>query len=64
MRCTARWLRGSDADLKALAAEADVVQLRAYQDALRTCDNHVIYKNGAKEIAHQHGCSITFMAVA
>ena len=25
-------------------------------------DNHVIYKNGAKEIAHQNGCSITFMA--
>ena len=25
-------------------------------------DNHVIYKNGAKEIAHLNGCSITFMA--
>ena len=25
-------------------------------------DNHVIYKNGAKEIAHANGCSITFMA--
>jgi glutamine synthetase len=25
-------------------------------------DRHVIYKNGAKEIAHQKGCSITFMA--
>ncbi|MCW2989514.1 MAG: glutamine synthetase [Solirubrobacterales bacterium] len=33
-----------------------------YQDALRTCDEHVIYKNGAKEIAAQDGQSITFMA--
>src|SRR5947199_6481756 len=33
-----------------------------YADALRMADNHVVYKNGAKEIAHQNGCSITFMA--
>ena len=33
-----------------------------YADALRTADNHVVFKNGAKEIAHQHECSITFMA--
>jgi glutamine synthetase len=33
-----------------------------YADALVTCDNHVIYKNGAKEIADQHGKSLTFMA--
>jgi glutamine synthetase len=33
-----------------------------YDDALVTCDNHTIYKNGAKEIADQHGQSITFMA--
>lgn len=33
-----------------------------YQDALRTADEHVIYKNGAKEIAAQHGHAITFMA--
>ncbi len=33
-----------------------------YKDALRTADDHVVYKNGAKEIAYQHGCSITFMA--
>ncbi|GAA2859792.1 glutamine synthetase family protein [Streptosporangium fragile] len=30
--------------------------------ALATCDNHAIYKNGAKEIAAQEGMSITFMA--
>ncbi|WP_432870850.1 glutamine synthetase family protein [Microbispora rosea] len=33
-----------------------------YADALTTCDNHVFYKNGAKEIAAQEGRSITFMA--
>jgi glutamine synthetase len=33
-----------------------------YSDALTTADNHVVYKNGAKEIAHLNGCSITFMA--
>ena len=33
-----------------------------YADALTTCDNHVIYKTGAKEIAAQQGHSLTFMA--
>ncbi|HUK45811.1 MAG TPA: glutamine synthetase family protein [Gaiellaceae bacterium] len=33
-----------------------------YADALRMADNHVVYKNGAKEIAFANGCSITFMA--
>ncbi|WP_202976079.1 glutamine synthetase family protein [Rothia uropygialis] len=33
-----------------------------YRDALTACDNHSIYKAGAKEIAAQHGRSITFMA--
>ena len=33
-----------------------------YDDAMVSCDNHTIYKNGAKEIADQHGRSLTFMA--
>jgi glutamine synthetase len=33
-----------------------------FADAITMADNHVIYKNGAKEIAHRNGCSITFMA--
>jgi glutamine synthetase len=33
-----------------------------YSDAVRSADNHVVYKNGAKEIAHASGCAITFMA--
>ncbi|MDQ6729097.1 MAG: glutamine synthetase family protein, partial [Actinomycetota bacterium] len=33
-----------------------------YADALRSADDHVIYKNGAKEIAAQEGVAISFMA--
>jgi len=33
-----------------------------FAGALAMADNHTIYKNGAKEIAHLNGCSITFMA--
>ncbi|MFC9829057.1 glutamine synthetase family protein [Streptomyces albogriseolus] len=33
-----------------------------YDEALVTCDQHAIYKTGAKEIAAQEGVSITFMA--
>ncbi|HVC84807.1 MAG TPA: glutamine synthetase family protein [Solirubrobacteraceae bacterium] len=33
-----------------------------YADALRTADQHVIYKNGAKEIAAEMGMAITYMA--
>ncbi|MEW6637415.1 MAG: glutamine synthetase family protein, partial [Actinomycetota bacterium] len=32
-----------------------------YDRALATADGHSIYKNGAKEIAAQEGCSISFM---
>jgi glutamine synthetase len=33
-----------------------------FDDAVTMADNHTIYKNGAKEIAHLNGQSITFMA--
>jgi glutamine synthetase len=33
-----------------------------YSDLLEMADRHVIYKHGAKEIAWQKGCAITFMA--
>ena len=33
-----------------------------YSDALTMADNHTVYKNGAKEIAWQHGYALTFMA--
>ncbi len=33
-----------------------------YADALSTADQHVIYKNGAKEIAAEMGMAVTYMA--
>jgi glutamine synthetase len=33
-----------------------------YAEVLETADDHTLYKNGAKEIADQHGKSLTFMA--
>jgi glutamine synthetase len=33
-----------------------------YADALTTCDRHVVFKNGAKEMAAAAGQAITFMA--
>jgi glutamine synthetase len=34
----------------------------AYAEALEMADRTVLYKHGAKEIAHLQGCSVTFMA--
>jgi len=33
-----------------------------YAEAVRACDGHVVYKNGAKEIAAQEGYALSFMA--
>jgi len=33
-----------------------------YADALEMADRHMLYKNGAKEIAHLHDAALTFMA--
>lgn len=33
-----------------------------YDEVVTTCDNHSIYKSGAKMIADKHGKSLTFMA--
>jgi len=33
-----------------------------FADALTMADDHVVYKNGAKEIAFANGCALTFMA--
>jgi glutamine synthetase len=37
------------------------VNLR-FAEALTMADDHAVYKNGTKEIAHRHGRSITFMS--
>ena len=33
-----------------------------YADALKTADDHVVFKTGLKTLADQHGMSVTFMA--
>jgi glutamine synthetase len=33
-----------------------------FADAVTMADNHTVYKNGIKELAFQHGVSVTFMA--
>ena len=33
-----------------------------YADAVKTADDHVVFKTGLKELANQHGISVTFMA--
>jgi len=58
-------MEGAGLYLEAAKGECNLGQQEIgfrYDEALLTCDNHVIYKNGAKEIAAQHGKSLTFMA--
>jgi glutamine synthetase len=58
-------MRGADMQVESVKGECNPGQHEIafkYTDALRTCDNHVVYKTGAKEIAAQHGHSLTFMA--
>jgi glutamine synthetase len=43
------------------SAGQEEINLR-YGEPVPTADDHVIYKNGAKEIAHAKGVSLTFMA--
>jgi glutamine synthetase len=59
------WMQGAGIRVESSKGEAwpgqHEINFR-FSDALTMADNHVIYKNGAKEIAHANGCSITFMA--
>ncbi len=55
----------SGMDVEAAKGECNLGQHEIgflYSDALVSADNHSVYKTGAKEIAAQHGQSITFMA--
>lgn len=51
-------IEGSKAEWSAGQQEINL----QYADALETCDRLALYKNGAKEIAHLLGKSISFMA--
>jgi len=58
-------MQGAGLRFEAVKGECNMGQQEIgfrYAEALVTCDNHAIYKNGAKEIAEQHGKSLTFMA--
>ena len=65
LRDIRRGMQGAGLRFEAVKGECNMGQQEIgfrYDEALVTCDNHAIYKNGAKEIADQHGKSLTFMA--
>lgn len=65
MRAVRNGLYGAGIPVECSKGEAETGQEEinaAYSDALDTADNHVIIKNGVKEIALQKGRSVTFMA--
>jgi len=58
-------MRGAGIPVETSKAEAWTGQHELtfrYTDPVSMADHHAIYKHGAKEIADQNGCSITFMA--
>ncbi|MCF8485786.1 MAG: glutamine synthetase family protein [Rhodobacteraceae bacterium] len=65
MRAIRNGLYGAGIPIENSKGEADAGQEEVnyrYSDALDTADNHVIVKNGIKEIAWTKGKSVTFMA--
>ncbi|MET4427193.1 glutamine synthetase family protein [Mycolicibacterium sp. 624] len=65
MRKLRRNMRDAGMKVEALKGECNIGQFELgfkYSDALTTCDNHAIYKDGAKEIAMANDVSLTFMA--
>ena len=65
MRAVRNGLYGAGIPIENSKGEADAGQEEInyrYSDALDTADNHVIVKNGVKEIAWSKGKSVTFMA--
>lgn len=65
LRALRRGMDGAGMYCESIKAETSPGQQEIafrYADAMSTCDNHVIYTHGAKEIADQYGQSLTFMA--
>lgn len=65
MRPLRNGLYGAGIMVENTKGEADAGQAEVnakYADALTTADNHVLIKQATKEIAHQQGKSVTFMA--
>jgi glutamine synthetase len=58
-------MRGAGLQVESAKGECNLGQHEIaflYDHAMKTCDNHVVYKTGAKEIAAQLGMALTFMA--
>jgi glutamine synthetase len=58
-------MRGAGLQVESAKGECNLGQHEIafkYDEAMTTCDNHVVYKTGAKEIAAQLGLALTFMA--
>ncbi len=65
MRAIRNGLYGAGVPVENSKGEAEAGQEEInvkYSDALDTADMHAIVKNACKEIAHQHGHGLTFMA--
>ncbi len=65
MRAIRNGLYGAGIPVECSKGEAEAGQEEInvkYSDALDTADNHAIIKNACKEIAHQHGHALTFIA--
>ena len=65
LRALRNHMYASGLDVEAAKGECNLGQHEIgflYADAMVTADNHSVYKTAAKEIAAQHGQSITFMA--
>jgi glutamine synthetase len=65
VRAIRNGMEGADVPVEASKGEwgrgQEEINLR-YADALEMADRAVLYKHGAKEIAHLQGCAVTFMA--
>jgi glutamine synthetase len=65
LRGIARGMSGAGLYVESIKGECNLGQHEIayrYADAMTSCDNHVVYKTGAKEIAAQRGMSVSFMA--
>jgi glutamine synthetase len=65
VRAIRNWMEAADVPVETSKGEwgkgQEEINL-VYAEALEMADRTVLYKHGAKEIAHLQGCSLTFMA--
>jgi glutamine synthetase len=65
IRAIRNGMEGADVPVETSKGEwgrgQEEINLR-YAEALEMADRAALYKHGAKEIAHLHGCAVTFMA--